>query len=130
MHDEGDVLTGARTLLARVDGLWSVADSTVLTYSSARMLLLHSLRARRPFFAVSESYVRNGALAAVAADPEAVGHRAAQMALHVADGGDVTDVPPEGPPAFEVFVNRSTARRLGLETPESVLGRTPHEVGP
>ena len=116
-------------LLARVDGLWSVADPTVLTYSNARMLLLQCLRARRPFFAISESYVRTGALAAVAADPEAVGRRAAQMALHVAEGGSVADVPPEEPPGVEVFINRSTAGRLGLEPPKNVLGRIPREVG-
>ncbi len=129
VRDEGEVLTAARLLLPRVDGLWSVADPTVLTYSNARRLLLQCLRARRPFFAVSEGYVRTGALAAVAADPEAVGRRAAQMALHVAEGGSIADVPPEEPPGVEVFINRSTAGRLGLETPENVLGRAPREVG-
>lgn len=129
VRDEGEVLAAARLLLARVDGLWSVADPTVLTYSNARMLLLQCLRARRPFFAISESYVRTGALAAVAADPEAVGRRAAQMALHVAEGGSVADVPPEEPPGVEVFINRSTAGRLGLEPPKNVLGRIPREVG-
>ncbi|NIM00210.1 MAG: hypothetical protein GTN89_04820 [Acidobacteria bacterium] len=129
VRNEGEVPTAARLLLARVDGMWGVADPTVLTYSNARMLLLQCLRSRRPFFAVSEGYVRTGALAAVAADPEAVGRRAAQMALHVAEGGSVREVPPEEPPGVEVFINRSTAGRLGLETPQAVLGRAPREVG-
>ena len=129
VRSEGEVLGAARLLLSKVDGMWSVADSTVLTYSNARMLLLECLRARRPFFAISEGYVRSGALAAVTADPEAVGRRAAEMALHIAEGGDVTDLPPEEPPEVQVFFNRSTAKRLGLETPQKVLGRAPREVG-
>jgi putative ABC transport system substrate-binding protein len=129
VHSEGEVLAAARLLLAEVDGLWSIAASTVLTYSNARMLLLQCLRARRPFFAISESYVRTGALAAVAADPQAVGRRAAEMALHIAEGGDVTDLPPEEPPKVQVFFNRSTAGWLGLKTPRKVLGRKPLEIG-
>jgi len=129
IRSEGEVLGAARLLLAKVDGIWGVADSTVLTYSNARMLLLQCLRARRPFFAISEGYVRTGALAAVAADPEAVGRRAAEMARHIAEGGDVSDLPPEEPPEFEVFINRSTAGRLGLDTPKNVLGLKPREVG-
>ena len=129
VHSEGEVLGAARLLLAEVDGIWSIADSTVLTYANARMLLLQCLRARRPFFAISESYVRTGALSAVAADPEAVGRRAAEMALHIAEGGDIRDLPPEGPSEVQVFFNRSTAGRLGLETPRKVLGRKPREVG-
>jgi len=129
VHSEGEVLSTARLLLSRVDGMWGVADSTVLTFSNARMLLLACLRSRRPFFGISESYVRTGALAAIAADPAAVGRRAAEMARHIAQGGEVADLPPENPPEFEVFFNRSTAGRLGLDTPENVLGQKPHEVG-
>ena len=129
VHSEGEVLSASRLLLAEVDGLWSIADSTVLTYSNARMLLLQCLRARRPFFAISEGYVRTGALSAVAADPQAVGRRAAEMALHIAEGGDVADIPPEEPPEVQVFFNRSTAEWLGLKTPRKVLGRKPQEIG-
>ena len=129
VHSEGEVLSASRLLLAEVDGLWSIADSTVLTYSNARMLLLQCLRARRPFFAISEGYVRTGALSAVAADPQAVGRRAAEMALHIAEGGDVADLPPEEPPEVQVFFNRSTAEWLGLKTPRKVLGRKPQEIG-
>jgi len=129
VRSEGQARSAARLLLARVDGFWSVADPTVLTYSNARMLLLQSLRARRPFFAISEGYVRSGAFAAVAADPHAVGQRVAEMALHVAQGGEVRDVPPEEPAEVQVFLNRSTAGRLGLALPRNVLGRATREVG-
>ena len=129
MRSEGETLSAARVLIPRVDGLWGVADPTVLTYSNARRLLLQCLRARRPFFAISEGYARTGAFAAMTADPHAVGQRAAQMALHVARGGDVMDVPPEDPTEVQVFLNRSTARRLGLAMPSSVLGHTTREVG-
>ena len=129
VRSEGEVLAAARLLVAEVDGIWSIADSTVLTRSNARMLLLQCLRYRRPFFAISKSYVETGALAAVTADPEAVGRRAAEMALHIADGGDVADLPPEEPPEVQVFFNRTTAGWLGLKTPRKVLGQKPQEIG-
>ena len=118
----GETLGQARVLLARVDVLWSVSDRSVLTASNARALVLLCLRSRKPFIAPSRGYVRAGALAAVAADPYSVGRRAGEMALAITAGSEPSELPPEAPPGHSVFLNRATAKRLGIQLSQRVLG--------
>ena len=114
VRSEGDVMQQARVLLPDVDVLWAVPDTTAMTPSNARALILLSLRMRKPFFGLSDSYVRTGALAAVTADPEAVGRRAAEMALQLMQDRS-KPIAAESAPETQMFLNRATARRLGIE---------------
>ncbi|HKQ60403.1 MAG TPA: ABC transporter substrate binding protein [Candidatus Polarisedimenticolaceae bacterium] len=123
VRGEGEVLAAARLLAPQVDAFWAVADPTVLTAANARALILHCLRARKPLVALSEGYVRSGALAALAADPLQVGLRAGELARRVLSGERPADLRPEPPPRLAVFLNRATAEHLGLSLPPAVLAR-------
>lgn len=121
VRDEGEVLAQARLLLPQVDALWAMADATVLTAANARALILLSLRAGKPVFAVSDGFVRSGALAALSADPEAVGRRAGEIALSLLDAPAGRAFAAEPPPRVSLSVNVATARNLALELPAEVL---------
>jgi putative ABC transport system substrate-binding protein len=121
VRDEGEVLAQARLLLPQVDALWAMADPTVLTAANARALILLSLRSRKPVFAVSEGFVRSGALAAVSADPEAVGRRAGEMALSLLEAPLSRALAAEPPPRVSLSVIVATARNLALELPAELL---------
>jgi putative ABC transport system substrate-binding protein len=123
VRTEGDALAAARLLAPRVDALWALPDPTVWTAANARALILFSLRARKPLFAGSEGYVRRGAIAAVAADPEAVGRRAGELAIGILRGTAPAMLRPEPPPRVLVFVNEATARHLGITLPRDLLDR-------
>lgn len=123
VRDEGEVLAAARLLAPDVDALWAVADPTVLTAANARALILLSLRARKPLFAMSESYVRSGALAALAADPKEVGRRAGELAGLVLSGKPAAELRPEAPPRVSLFINRASAGHLGIVLPDALLLR-------
>lgn len=122
VRSEGEVLRAAQLLSGEVDAFWALADPTVLTPANARALILLALRAKKPLFAASEGFVRSGALAALAADPEEVGRRAAQMGLSLL-GGKSKGVRPERPPSVALFVNRATAAHLGVSLPSDVVQR-------
>jgi putative ABC transport system substrate-binding protein len=123
VRSEGEVLHAASVLAPAVDILWALADPTVLTAANARALILFSLRARKPFFAMSEGFVRSGALAALAASPEDVGRRAGELAVRVLGGAPVSGIRPEMPPRLALFVNLSTAEHLGVTVPDALLSR-------
>ena len=124
VRDEGEVMAAAALLVPQVDALWAVADPTVLTPTNARGLILLSLRSRKPLFAMSEGYVRSGALAALSANPRGVGRRAGELARKALQGSPLRDLRPEAPPVpLSLFVNRATAERLGVALPEAVVLR-------
>jgi putative ABC transport system substrate-binding protein len=123
VRSEGEVLRAAQLLSGEVDAFWALADPTVLTPANARALILLALRAKKPLFAASEGFVRSGALAALAADPEEVGRRAAQMGLSLLDGKASKGLRPERPPSVALFLNRATAAHLGVSLPLDVVQR-------
>jgi putative ABC transport system substrate-binding protein len=123
VRSEGEVLRAARLLAPDVDALWALADPTVLTSANARALILLSLRSRRPLFAMSEGFVRSGALAALAADPGEVGSRAGELGLQVLRGEPPAQLRPEPPPRLAIYLNLATAEHLGLALPGAVVDR-------
>jgi putative ABC transport system substrate-binding protein len=123
VRSEGEVLRAASLLAPSVDGIWALADPTVLTAANARALILFSLRARKPFFATSEGFVRSGALAALAASPADVGRRAGEIAARILEGTSPRSLPPEMPPRLAIFVNLSTAEHLGVTVPDDLVSR-------
>lgn len=123
VRSEGEVLGAASLLAPRVDALWALADPTVLTAANARALILFSLRARKPLFAVSEGFVRRGALAALVADPRGVGCRAGELAALILRGISPATLRAEPPPRASIFINRATAEHLGVNLPEAAVRR-------
>jgi len=123
VRDDGAVVGAANLLLGSVDALWVVADPTILTQANARALILIALRTRKPLIALSEGFVRTGALVALAADPREVGRRAGSMARRIADGTPVRDLAPEAPPRLDLFINRATAEHIGLPVPAELIER-------
>jgi putative ABC transport system substrate-binding protein len=115
VRGEGEVLSAATMLLPSVDALWGIADPTVLTAANARALILLAMRSRKPLIALSEGFVRTGALAALAADPEEVGRTAGSLALDLTQ--DDRAVAPLGPPRLELYLNRATAEHIGVAVP-------------
>jgi ABC-type uncharacterized transport system substrate-binding protein len=88
---------------------------------AARTILLTSYRYRRPIFAFSSAYVSAGALAAVFSSAE---HIASDIAdLLGSESVRAGDVAPllsvlRFPERFDVAVNRTVARALGIVVPE------------
>ena len=123
VRSDAEVMGAAELIMPGVDLLWAIADPTVLTEANARALILACLRARKPLFAISEGYVRNGALAALSAHPLEVGRRAGEMTSAILLGAPVRSYKPELPPRVSLFLNQATARRLGLDLPQDILSR-------
>lgn len=123
VHAEKEVPAAIRSLLPKVQALWLVPDSTVLTEESIRFVLAASLDRNVPVLGFSSEFVRNGALAGLSINPEDIGRQAAAIAqkiLNHADRAVPMSVPPD---RIRLAVNLKTAKFLGLTLPPDVLGR-------
>lgn len=116
-------LPGAlRSLLPKIEGLWMVPDSTVITADSFQFILLETLERHIPFMAFSTNFVKAGALLALSPDYFAIGRQAAVLMdkvvkIGISDQGKV--IYPEG---GRLIINLKTADILGLKIPEEILG--------
>jgi ABC-type uncharacterized transport system substrate-binding protein len=74
-----------------------------------------------PVMASSKEYVQMGALISYGADARVPFRRAAMYVSKILNGANPADLPVERPGAFELAVNISTAKILGLKIPSSLL---------
>jgi putative ABC transport system substrate-binding protein len=123
VRGEGEVLPAATVLLPSVDALWGIADPTVLTAANARALILLAMRSRKPLLALSEGFVRTGALAALAADPVEVGRAAGALAVELSKGEGSVAPPCLPPPRLDLFLNKATAEHIGLAVPPQLVAK-------
>ncbi len=123
VHSEKELPTAIRALLPKVQGLWLIPDSTVLTEESIRFVLGTALDQSVPVIGFSSEFVRNGALAGLSIHPEDIGRQAALIAQRILKHSDRT-VPMSVPPdRIRLAVNLKTAKYLGLTLPPDVMGR-------
>jgi putative ABC transport system substrate-binding protein len=113
-------------LIGRIDALWLLPDSTVITKKSFDLIKSITLKNKIPLLCTSDVFVKAGALAAVFSDYECVGSQAAQLA------GEILERPSPGslgivnPDSFKLAINTDTAEKLGLKL-EAILGE-PHII--
>lgn len=117
-----DAIVGAlRALLPKIDLLWIVQDSTVVTEDSLESLMESSLREKVPIFTFSTTLVQRGALGALVIHPSDVGRQAARVAVTLlAHRGPSAPVMLE-PETPELAFNLNTAEFIGLATDQTTI---------
>lgn len=123
VHGEKELPHAIRTLLPKVEGLWLVPDSTVLTEESIRFLLGTALERNVPVIGFSPEFVRNGALAGLSINPEDIGRQAANIAQRILAQPDRAVPMTVSPDRIRLAVNQKTAKYLGLTLPPDIMGR-------
>lgn len=113
-------------LTGRIDALWLLPDSTVVTKKSFDIIKSTALEKKIPLLCTSDVFVKAGALAAVFSDYKFVGRQAAQLAGEILSQTDPGSLGIVNPDSFKLAVNADTAEKLGIEL-EAVLGE-PHIV--
>ncbi len=100
--------------------LMAVPDREIFNSHTIQNILLTAYRQRSPVIGFSASYVRAGALLAVYSTPSQIGREAATAIRTVLNGGELP--PPMHPREFEIGINPTVARSLGirLEAAETI----------
>ncbi len=120
VDSEKDVPHKLRSLLASVDALWLVPDSTVLTNESIGFILETSLAKRVPVIGFSPEFTRLGALLSLSVSYGEVGRETGVLAKRILDGDRKLPAKPIPIERLKITVNLKTARFLGVEFPKDV----------
>ncbi len=105
----------------RVDVLWGIPDSVVVSPETAKTLLVHSFRDHIPFIGLSAAWVKAGALFALDWDYQDVGAQCGELAVRVLKGARADSIAPESPRRVLYSVNLKTAREMRVLLKESVI---------
>lgn len=109
-----------KRLVPKSQALWLLADPTVVTQDTFRLMLESAMAHRLPLLAFSDEFVRRGALLAITPDFEGAGIEAARLAQELADGKKPSEVSP-AQPKWSLVINLSTAKALGITFPPAAL---------
>ena len=101
-------------MLKAVDAVWLVPDRDVFTPEVFRSAVEACRRRGVPLLVDTDNMVRAGGLFAVVADADAIGGRAAEMALSILDGKAPSLMPVEDPIGTNVVVNLQALDASGL----------------
>jgi putative ABC transport system substrate-binding protein len=110
-----EVAEAMETLIGKIDALWLLPDSTVVTKKSFGFIKSTTIENRIPLLCTSDVFVKAGALAAVSSDHKDVGRQAAELARKILElpvPGSLGIVYPDH---FKLTVNTDTVEKLGLE---------------
>jgi len=109
-----------KKLLPKVQALWLIADPTVVTQDTFRLMLESASANRLPLLVFNDEFVRRGALLAVSPDFEGAGLEAARLAQDLAAGKKPSEIAP-AQARWTLVLNLGTAKALGITLPPEVL---------
>jgi putative ABC transport system substrate-binding protein len=114
-----DVVPAFEALNDRAEALYVVTDPLVIT-NRARIRTL-AMGARLPTIYSSREYVETGGLVSYGPNFPDLFRRAADYVDKILRGAKPADIPVEQPTKFDLVINLTTAKVLGLKVPDKLL---------
>jgi len=121
IRQAADIAPAFETLKGRAQALYVVGESL----TSTNQVRTHSfaLAARLPTMDPSREMVETGGLISYAPNFASMYRRAADFADKILRGAKAADIPVEQPIKFDLVINLTTAKALGLTIPPTLLAR-------
>jgi putative ABC transport system substrate-binding protein len=116
-----DIAPAFETLRGGADALYVVADPLVNT-NRARIHTL-AMGARLPAIYNAKEHVEAGGLMSYGPNFPDLYRRAADYVDKILRGAKPADIPVEQPTKFDLVINLTTAKALGLDVPPTLLAR-------
>jgi ABC-type uncharacterized transport system substrate-binding protein len=116
-----DVAPAFEALKAQADALYVVGDA--LINANLTRIMTFSLGARLPTIFNARSFVQRGGLMSYGPNFSDQFRRTAELVDKILRGTKPGDIPVEQPSRFELVINLTTAKVLGLTIPESFILR-------
>jgi putative ABC transport system substrate-binding protein len=116
-----DVVPAFEALKGRADALYICVDPAL----NSRRISINTLAnvARLPTITGFREYVEAGSLMSYGPSVPELFRRAADYVDKILRGAKPGDIPVEQPTKFDLVINLTTAKALGLTIPESLLAR-------
>jgi putative ABC transport system substrate-binding protein len=116
-----DIAPAFVEIKSRSEALYQCVDTVLL--SQRTLIATLALAARLPTMHSNREYVAAGGLMYYGANFPDLWRRAADLVDKILRGAKPSDIPVEQPTKFDLVVNLTTAKTLGLTIPESFLSR-------
>jgi len=116
-----DIATAFQGLKTRADALYVAVDQLMVANRSS--ILASALDARMPTIFSTRDFVKAGALMSYGPSYTERFGRAADYVDKILRGANPADLPVEQPTKFELVINVTTAKALGLDVPPPLLAR-------
>jgi putative ABC transport system substrate-binding protein len=114
-----DIAPEFESMKERADALYIVTDSLINTYRTRIITLANS--ARLPTTFNTRAYVEAGGLMAYGPDYAHQFRRAADYVDKILRGAKPGEIPIEQPIKFDLVINATTAKVLGIQVPSDLL---------
>ncbi len=102
-------------IIGKIDALWLLPDSTVVTKQSFGLIKTTTLENKIPLLCTTDVFVKAGALAAVFADYKCIGTQAARLAKKILKMPTPGSLGIANPQTFRLAINTDTVEKLGLK---------------
>ena len=116
-----DIAPAFEALNGRVDALYIETDALIFTHRIRINTL--ALAARLPTMHGVRAYVEAGGLMSYGPNYTDLFRRAGELVDKILRGAKPADIPVEQPTKFDLVINLTTAKALGLEVPPTLLAR-------
>ncbi|MBM2834872.1 MAG: hypothetical protein HW406_2033 [Candidatus Brocadiaceae bacterium] len=111
---ESEVIPALKNMIDKIDALWMIPDSTVITKTSLNAISKTLLEHHLPIFCTSDAIVKAGALVSVSPDYTYTGRQAARMAQTLLSNPTTTSLGIKQPDKLKLTVNTQTAEIIGI----------------
>jgi putative ABC transport system substrate-binding protein len=116
-----DIAPAFEAIKGRADALYLVTDGLIGT--NLTRIMTHALAARLPTSGNIRAYVAAGALMSYGPNFPDLFRRSAEYVDKILRGAKAADLPVEQPTKFDLVVNLTAAKALGLTVPPMLLAR-------
>lgn len=121
IHKTEDIFPGLQALAGKVDALYVCTDPLITTHT-ARINTV-AMSEKLPTMYAFREYVRQGGLMSYGPNFPDLFRRAGDFVDKILRGAKPAEIPVEQPLKFDLIVNLTTAKALGLNIPEVFLVR-------
>jgi putative tryptophan/tyrosine transport system substrate-binding protein len=117
-----DIAEAFEALDGRADALYVCTDAALIHTNRIR-INASALRERLPTMHGSRTYIEGGGLMSYGPNFPDMGRRASEIVDKILRGANPADIPVEQPAKFDLIINLTTAKALGLDVPATLLAR-------
>ena len=110
---ENDINSALDRIITKLDALWIVPDSTVITKDSLGIILKASQKYRLPTICTSVAIVKSGALVSISPDYPYTGIQAAELAQTLLRTPTQISLGIQQPDKLKIIINTQTAKTIG-----------------
>lgn len=117
--NSSEVQQAVTSLVGKVDAVFSPIDNTVA--SAMPVVTQIANKAQKPVYVGADSMVKDGGLATFGINYQILGKETGVMAAEILKGKKAGEMPVKTMTDMDIYINKATAKAVGINLPEEVL---------